>query len=135
MLPPPCEWHPLQFCCSKSCWPWLMAQAFPSYGFLSETIERWDSVAPAVMERVSRWQPRAQRMIRAQRTSRQECLLSTWSADILVCARLHTGHPVRIENPVDVGTPPFDLGVEAVTEFRVAAAHAHRDVEDEGEER
>src|ERR1051326_1256455 len=49
--------------------------------------------------------------------------------------RLHTRHSVGIEDAFDVVAAALDLGVEALAEFRVAAAHTHGDVEDEGEER
>src|SRR5207248_8876115 len=48
---------------------------------------------------------------------------------------LDTGHSVRIEDPFDVRPSALDLGVEALAQPCVAAAHAHRDVEYEGEER
>src|ERR1043165_9069490 len=49
--------------------------------------------------------------------------------------RLHTWHSVLIENSFDVDAPPLDLAIELVAQRVVAAAHAHGDVEDEGEER
>src|SRR5690349_1083991 len=48
--------------------------------------------------------------------------------------RLDTRDSVRIENAIDVGAAPLDLAVESLAQFRVAAAHTHRDVVDEREE-
>src|ERR1051326_425438 len=131
MPPPPWKWQPEQLDLSKSCCPWLMAQAFPSYGLLSAVvapscfgpgcspltrtgIARMASCADGWMVRSSRWQAAARS---ASRTS-----------------RLDTRHSVLVEDAIDVGAAPLEGAIELVAQRVVAAPHAHRDVEDEGEE-
>src|ERR1043165_9853728 len=64
---------------------------------------------------------------------------SRWQASAARSAtkrkRLHTWHSVLIQNLFDIRATPLDRMIELVAQGVVAAAHAHGDVEDEGEER